>query len=304
MEKIPFRHGSILPVSRHFRRAGNFVLLALFLCFMLAGTIPLAAQEVSGWFAKSSLASAYGSVRSDIESIASSLSSAGISDSLLASRLEEGARKHVPAELMLATLRADTSRAISVAASLRERGLLPQDKRKATSEVEQASILLRAGLTEGELGASLDAATERNGKNESAVSRAIAALSAVAAVQAKFGISETERRRLAIALVSSDVSDGSLDSVLATMEKSVAGGSSVSEALDAAVGRFAGSKRANTDSGKDGSGAGGSGAGSSSGAGPGEGAGSGTGSSGKPSGAGGSSGSHGSSGHGKSADGL
>ena len=88
------------------RAAKAFAVLA----FLLALAAPLAAQDLAAWFAKAANQAAYGAIAAEAQTLAIALRAASLSDSLLAARLEEAARKRVPAPLLLATLKEDTAR--------------------------------------------------------------------------------------------------------------------------------------------------------------------------------------------------
>ena len=232
------------------------------LAFFSIAIAPLAsAQDVAAWFSKSAKAQNYSTIRGDIDTLAASLRSAGLLDSLLASRLEEGSRKNVPPKQMLDTLRVDSGRAVSVASMLRAEGLFPDDKKSATSEVEQALIMLRAGFSEDELRSSLKQAAAEKGKNESAVSRALAALAAVASTDSAGQLSESDRLAWVLALISSDSSSSELGSAAKLMYKARLGASEGSSGASTDSGKGASAEAGN---GSSGSGGGGSGNGGSS----------------------------------------
>ena len=216
------------------RAAKAFAVLA----FLLALAAPLAAQDLAAWFAKPANQAAYGAIAAEAQTLAIALRAASLSDSLLAARLEEAARKRVPAPLLLATLREDTARYLSVSEALRDRGLLPADAKKASAMVEQVALLLRGGIVASELNAALDASIAKLGAkaaNNAAVTRAVAALSVVASAKAQYGLSEESSRLLAVALTESDLSNHKLDSILDSIATILAQGGSVSEALNSAI---------------------------------------------------------------------
>ena len=70
-----------------------------------------------------SIPAAYTSIRADLEALAASLRSAGLPDSLLRIRMEEAARKRVQPPTLLAALRTEIARLISLAGTLRGLGL-------------------------------------------------------------------------------------------------------------------------------------------------------------------------------------
>ena len=202
---------------------------------MLALPVLAAAQNVTAWFSKPANATAYGSIAAEVESLGASIRAAALSDSLIAKRLEEGAQKHVSSAILLATLKADAERALSVAKALGSRGLISADPKKATFAVEQTTLLLRAGIDETELGATLDASVRKLGRGNAAVSRALAALSVTATAKSKYDLSGNEGIFLAVGLVTSDLSEGKLNSILSSIANLLKSGSSVSEALEVAI---------------------------------------------------------------------
>ena len=132
-------------------------LIAVF-TLLLALAASLSAQDLAVWFAKPANQAAYGAIAAEAQSLAAAVRAASLSDSLLAARLEEAARKHIRASVLLTTLKEDTARYLSISAALRGRGLLPSDAKKASAIVEQVAILLRGGIVASELNAALDAA--------------------------------------------------------------------------------------------------------------------------------------------------
>lgn len=208
--------------------------LAIFL-LTLALPAALAAQDLAAWFAKPANQAAYGAIATEANSLAAAVRAASLSDSLLAARLEEAAKKRVPPTLLLATLRADTERYLFIADTLRRRSLLPADAQKASALVEQLALVMRSGIVAGELDASLDAAVAKLGakaSNNAAVARAVAALSVLALAKAEYGLSESDSYYLAIALTGSDLSNAKLNSVLKSIAALVAQGNSTSDALE------------------------------------------------------------------------
>ena len=232
---------------------------------LLAVPAAAGAQELAAWFSKPANQGAYGVIAEEARTLSTILRGALLSESLIAARLEEGARKHVPPSIILATLKEDTSRFVAISASLRSRSLLPNDSRKASATVEQINLLLRAGVDEKTLDAALDAALKKLGGKDSAVpviSRAVAALSVVATARAQYGLSARGCPLIAAALVESDLSDGRLDSVLAALGGAISNGELAGEALSAAIGR--GSKGTSEGNGNEKGNQGGSGEGKGS----------------------------------------
>jgi len=204
---------------------------------MLLFTLPamLPAQDLAAWFSGKDNQATYGSIADEVDALAAALREAALSDSLLSQRLEEGARKRVPAAMMLSTLREDVERYIFVSGALNTRKLLSSDVKKAAATVAQVSLLLRAGSTETELEASLDAGVAVMGHKAPVVARAIAALTVTAAARAEFGLREEDSPSFAAALVRSGLADKNLGFVLASAKKLVAKGESAEVALDEAL---------------------------------------------------------------------
>ena len=208
------------------------------LFFVLTLPASVAAQDVAAWFAKPANAKVYGSIAVEVEALGASIRAASLSDSLLANRLEEAAKKtRFRQGHSLATLKADTEKALALSKALSSRGLLSTDRKKATLAVEQATLLLRAGVKEGELCAVLDAAAKKGGKREASASRAFAALSVAAAVEADYRLSDDQCLLLAVWLVASDLPEGKLNSILSSIASLMKQGSSATEALDVAMGK-------------------------------------------------------------------
>jgi hypothetical protein len=232
-------------VLRKVAHLGLVVLLVVLFPFNAA------AQDLQAWFNKPANQSAYGSIAAETRILAEAIQKASLSDSLLAARLEEAAKKHIPANLLLATLREDTARYLVVSDALRLRGLLPENEKQATAMVEQAALLLRAGIDRTELDATLDAAVSKLGMKaggKTAVTRTMAALSVVANARAAYGMSGEESLLLAMALVESDLPDRKLDSVLDSIKKAMAKGATIGDALESVIEKDLNIKAANAKS--------------------------------------------------------
>lgn len=156
--------------------------LPVALVLLFWGLSPLAAQDLAVWFSRSGATGPYVAIRPAAELLAVDLAAVSLPDSLLVSRLEEGAKKRVRADRMIETLRGDATRLVEIADALKSRGLLPQDRKKAAALAEQAYLLFRAGIGRAEFDRSLDEAVARLGRTPEALSRSLAAL-AVAAEQ-------------------------------------------------------------------------------------------------------------------------
>ncbi len=197
-----------------------------------------AAQDLQAWFNKPANQAAYGAIAAETRILAEAIQKASLSDSLITARLEEAAKKRIPANVLLATLKEDTARYLIVSDALRLRGLQPENEKQATAMVEQVALLLRAGIGRAELDATLDAAVSMLGMKaggKTAVTRTVAALSVVANAQAAYGMSKEESLLLARALVESKLSDKKLDSVLDSIQKVIAKGGTIGEALTSVI---------------------------------------------------------------------
>lgn len=216
----------------------------------MAAAIPsfASAQNLAAWFAAPANQAAYGALASEAGELAASLKQAGLSDALIADRLVEAAKKRVALATLAATLREDTQRYLAVAASLKGLGLLPSDPRQASAAVEQASLLLRAGISERALQAALDAAAAKLGARQAAIDRALAALSAVVTLEAEYALSDAEVFALATGLVDCDLSDGKLNSLAASVKSAVKKGLSLSLAIEESLAKVTRDKSPNAAS--------------------------------------------------------
>ncbi len=229
----------------HHRRAG---IVALLFVFTLVATpegktqtiVKTQSRTVAEWAVIKANSATYGPILTELESLAVSLKSASLPDSLLVARLEEGAKKRVAPMALLHALKSDTARFLAIASTLRVRGVFPPRPEDIVSIVEQTDILLRAGIGFQEYASALDAAIRKQGKNLTAVSRGIAALAVAARAMATFRLSEKDRTRLAVELVSGDTEIGEFDSILGRMAECIASGLSTAESLDSAFGTMNG----------------------------------------------------------------
>jgi hypothetical protein len=160
---------------------------------------------------------------------------ASLSDSLLSKRLEEAARKRIPANVIVTTLAEDVRQYLQVSQALRIRKLQPVNTEQASTMVAQVSLLIRAGIEARELDASLDAAVGKLGVKPAAVSRAVAALSVTAAARAEYKLSIEESLSFTTVLVQSNLTDRKMNSVLASIKNFIAKGGSTGAALDAVM---------------------------------------------------------------------
>jgi len=193
-------------------------ILVFFLLFSFSSIV--SAQYVATWFSKQANSAEYKSIADEVQEMAQKLQSMGISDSILATRLEEGYRKHVSAEVLAISLRVDMQRASQITSMLRESGSFPSDKKAATSIIEQMLIFLRAGLTQDELKNALFIAVSKTGKNPKSASRAVAALATITASHAQSAISEEDRRLLVSELILSQLPESQFESMVAAKRAS------------------------------------------------------------------------------------
>jgi len=212
--------------------------LALALVVFFAIPAAASAQAVDAWLAKAANAKTYGALAEDLKEFAAELKMLSLDDKILATRLEEAAKKKVSPKLLLATLEEDMDRYRLAVRELRSRDLLSSNKREATSMVEEAAILLRAGLDQQELGAVLDASLEKLGakaKQTDVVARAFSALSVVVSVNSKYRLDEDERLLVAESLVASDLSEKKFGSILDSIEDLIDEGASIETAFEEAL---------------------------------------------------------------------
>ncbi|MCE1195440.1 hypothetical protein LWX53_02940 [bacterium] len=216
----------------------------------MAAAIPsfASAQNLAAWFAAPANQAAYGALASEAGELAASLKRVGLSDALIADRLVEAAKKRVAPATLAATLREDTQRYLAVAASLKSLGLLPSDPRQASAAVEQASLLLRAGISERVLQAALDAAAAKLGARQAAIDRALAALSVVVSIEAEHALTDAEILALATGLVDSDLSDGKLTALVASIKSAVKKGLAPSKAIEESLAKATKDKSSNAAS--------------------------------------------------------
>ena len=235
--------------ARTFSPAAGRAALRLAAALLFAAALPsfAAAQNLAAWFAAPANHAAYGALAAEVQQLAAALTQAGLSDSLIADRLVEAAKKHVPPATLNATLREDTERYLAVAATLKGLRLLPADPKKASAAVDQATLLLRAGVSESVLKATLSAAACKLGANQAAIDRALAALSVVATLEAEYRLADDEVLALATGLVDCDLSNGKLNSLVAAIKSAVKKGLSVSQAIDDSLAKVTKGKSSNAN---------------------------------------------------------
>ena len=163
------------------------------------------AKTITAWFNGAEEARKYGSIKNEVELLVLNLGFSGLGEGLLVGRLVEGSQKRIPAEKLLAALRDETRRLQSIARLLNDRGLFPVGD--ADGLAAEASLLLRAGLGEGEFSVALDATAELADLKTPLpkVQRVLSALSTVLAIHARFQLEAGDRRKLAATLVMSRI---------------------------------------------------------------------------------------------------
>lgn len=236
--------------ARTFSLAAGRAALRLAAALLFAAALPsfVAAQNLAAWFAAPANHAAYGALAAEAQRLADALIHAGLSDSLIADRLVEAAKKRVPPATLNATLREDTERYLAVAATLKGLRLLPADPKKASAAVDQATLLLRAGVSESVLRAALSAAAGKLGANQAAIDRALAALSVAVTLEAEYRLADDEVLALATGLVDCDLSNGKLNSLVAAIKSAVKKGLSLSQAIDDSLAKVTKGKSSNADS--------------------------------------------------------
>jgi|GEM_PF-2240517 len=218
-------------------RAAPVARLVFAVLFGLLALGPARAQAVEEWFQRSPQAAPYATIRGEAEALARGAAAVGVPDRLLAQRLEEGAQKAVPADRLAAALRSEAALLESAAATLAKRALLPEDRDLAAEVLGQASLLIRAGIDEDELGAACDAALARPKKYAgAAISRALSALYTVVSIRSRVPLRESDGRRLAVALARSGLRTEDFPALVPVVVRYGASGLDPSEVVSIAVG--------------------------------------------------------------------
>jgi hypothetical protein len=205
------------------------LLCALIAAFAFANLA--AAQEVEAWFAHSSEAASYLSIKAELLALSGEERAALLGDGPLADRLAEGARKGVDPGKLEGILRGETALLISSAEALRERALMPSDRGSSDRLFDQLGIAFREGSGLEDFVTALDRSIARLGRVPAAADRALAALSAVAGVKLEPGA----RLRLIVALASSSLPDDKLLSVRASLASQMAIDRSADASLEAVI---------------------------------------------------------------------
>jgi len=178
-----------------------------------------AAQAVEAWLASSDKAAAYASVTAEILALSDRLRAGGIPDRPLADRLAEGAGKRVDPLKLAQALVEETIRIEEAAAALRRARLFPESPSEAATALAGAGLLLRSGLGLGELELALAAVEPLPGGAAPRAARALTALAAVKAVDARFPLGADERTALCVALAKSRIPKERFDSLVSVFAK-------------------------------------------------------------------------------------
>ena len=195
-------------------------------------------KTLKAWFGGAEEARKYGIIQNEVELLALELRFSGLGDglgeglseSLLVDRLAEGSKKKIPAEKLLGALKDETRRLQSIARLLNERGLFPVGR--ADGPAAEASLLLRAGLEEGDFSAALDDTAELEDLKDPKdpkdplpkVQRVITALSTLMAINTRFHLDSGDRRRLTAALVLSEIPRERFGSLISLFARARASG--------------------------------------------------------------------------------
>lgn len=217
---------------------------ALLLLLCAAQTVE--AQNVEKWFEDFSRSANYGSIAPEVKAMAKRMESLGLSDALLASRLEEGSRKQVRPDILIASLRLDMRRAERYVAVMQKNGVYPTDTAVASSTVEQLLIFSRAGMTETEIENAFVVAAKPERDKAKARTRALAALSVVTGAKVRFALGEDDRLRCISILLESDLDENSFGDVLILAGKFASAGYSGVEAMLKALEETSSSASAST----------------------------------------------------------
>jgi hypothetical protein len=207
--------------KRRFLKA--FLLLAGF-CLAVLGPMPLGAQTLERWFSKPAVSESYESIKAEIMAAAEELRRLSLSEDLLLSRLEEAATKNVSATALLAGISADMDYVRTILEDFKTRNLLLAKEKDAAKAMQNALLIVRAGIEEKELERALDLASsqgELKGRQSAILSRAFAALGVTASAKAVYGLSESSRAILAEYLITSQLTERKFDSVIAEIAERI-----------------------------------------------------------------------------------
>ena len=202
--------------------------------FAAIAPLSLGAQALDRWLAKPGVLESYGSIEAEITAAAKELEQLSLSEELLISRLEEAAKKNVPASALLTALNDDMEYIRTIVRNFTARNLLPARQKDADKAVQQALLLVRTGIGETEFATALDLASsleDLNGKQSSIISRAFSALGVTASVHAAYGLSEDSRKTLAAYLITSELAERKFDSVMAQLANRIKNGENVEMAV-------------------------------------------------------------------------
>jgi hypothetical protein len=180
------------------RRRSLFPMLMLLLALAAA-----AEDSLSDWYASSSSAARYESVRGELSAVLAEAKRRKVPEELMIGRLAEGAEKRVPSQRLLAALRIDLENYALVLDMIVRSMPDSLEPRVRLELLERGGVALRSGMDAGIMDEVLAAAPEgRAGKR-----RAIDALIAVAAADSRVPLGREGKRALALSLVSSTEKD-------------------------------------------------------------------------------------------------
>jgi len=176
------------------------VLALALAAFAILPGVSLSADELTDWF-RLSQAKAYLSLRPDLEGLRDRLAEADVPTELLVERVKEGAAKKVSPERLLAALREDSDRFLFLSSSYSR---LPRDAAATENRlrfIRDGAIAMRSGIEGGIFDACLA------GLASGGLQRRLAALLAVAAVNARFPLGGEDIPPLVLALDASSERD-------------------------------------------------------------------------------------------------
>lgn len=206
-------------------------LLVILTGIIIVGAFPMSiyAETVEDWLKKPTIRESYGDIETEIMAAAMELEQLSLSEDLLLSRLQEAAKKNISAPVLIEGIRTDMDYIRTIVRNLKTRELLPTKEKDALKAVQNALLLLRAGIGEPDFKIALDEASgskKLKGKQSSILSRAFSALGVTASAQAAYGLSESSRQALVRYLIGSELTERKFDSVMAEIAERIKSGES------------------------------------------------------------------------------
>ncbi|MBL8967671.1 MAG: hypothetical protein JNG85_11740 [Spirochaetaceae bacterium] len=187
---------------------------ALFILFAAAAP----AQELAAWFDGAPEAAPYAAARERV--LKAAAAAPDLPEGLLVERLVEGARKRVPPDRLAAALEAEIARLADLSPLFDRAKTDPEAFRELLAE---GGLLLRAGASRAEIASALAVASP----GEEGSRRALAAVSLLVALRARFDLGAAEGSRLAAALVRGAVPRDKFQNLLSVFARWKAQGLSV-----------------------------------------------------------------------------